>query len=898
MDSRKRAAAEVDEELRHHVEERADLLMHQGLTREAALAEARKRFGDASRIRRECIDQSAGARSGASLGAMFGPLGQDMRFALRTLVKRPLSAATSILTLALGIGASTAVFSLANWVALRPVPGVTDPDELLLVVFRDGGGRPSQTSHPNLVDLRTSAPAIAALAGNVDATLFAVSPSDLPAQLVRGALVSGNYFETVVGRMQLGRGFTAEEEASAHQTPTAVIGYRLWSRCFGADPAIVGKYVTLSGAQVAIVGVAPPGFEGTELLAGEELWMPAGARDRFMGSGAPASPTSPLESRDGPVYGRLLARVARGHSAAEARAQLETAFESLRAAYPPRHPAYQALSLQVFEGIGLDPDARGALQQALGLLGGVATVLLLIACLNVANLLLFRGVTRREEIAVRQALGASTARLMRSQLTECVVLSIAGGLVGIVLASGLTALFRGPIFAGVAEIDRIPLDHRVVAFAGGLSALVAIASGALPAWLAIRSGVARRLRGGGARAGAAGASLRSALAAGQVTLSVPLLILMLLLVGTIRNLGRVDVGFDADRVTSFHIMPGLSGYSREEAGALALDAIARLEALPGVEQAAVSGGLPFQYSIQQTVRSDLTPPGPDVPASGAWVAGSYFGTLGIPVLAGRVFDDGFVNARDSSALVTVLSRSLAQRLFGDQDPIGRRVFSGILGRRTRDEGLRVIGVVGDTRFNSLKDEGDGPVLYVPAMASTAAMAVSFTVRTRPGADARRALQQTMLEVAPSVPLYELQTLQGRINRYLGQDRLLAKSATALGLLAVLLACVGLYSVIAFAVAERTHEIGIRRALGAQRKDVLSMVVIQTARLGGVGLVLGMAAALGMSQIMEGRLFGVTPTEPSVYLLGAVVIAVVTLVAAAAPASAAARVDPMVALKHD
>jgi predicted permease len=816
----------------------------------------------------------------------------DLRYALRQLRSKPWFTAAAVATLALGIGVNAAVFSLANWIVLRPVPGIGDQGRLVIVEFRDDRGSPTGTSYPNLADLREGVSTLSGLAGYTPAMPVVVVVEGQKPQYRQAAFVSASYFSVLNARLALGRPFSADEEVVAQQVPVAIISHRLWTSSFGADSGAIGGAVTLNGVRTKILGVAPIGFHGTDRFGDADFWIPGSA---YFAIGFQGRWEPPFGNREAGVFMRLVGRLAPGSSAPQAQPQLRSVTAALIEAYPDENADWETRPPTVFEGIGVPTVVRGIVRRTLTLLGGIAGIVLLIACANVANLFLFRGVGRRAELAVRQALGASASRLMRAQFTESLVVAVLSGFVAVPLIVWLAGLFRGPLLPGLNPVDRVRIDWWVLGFTGVVALIAGVVSGVAPAVAALRADVLTRLQAATATVSAATARLRGALAVLQLSLSLSLLIVAFLLIGTLRNLRGVDVGFDANRIATFSIHPVLSGYSREQSHTLMKAALAGVRSLAGVEEAALAAHVPFTYSIGTRAKIDgSAPDDAGTPATDTWVSPTYFRTMGIPLLAGRTFRDGelFASTNGAAERVTVLSETLAQRLFGISDPIGRLISTSMPGPP-----YRVIGLAGDSRWATLTHEGAGPLLYqpLPAFAEGAAILVRSS---RPLHDLQAAVSEVITALAPSVPAFDAARLSDRIDRFLSQERLLAEVLTVFTLLAVILAGVGLYSVVVFAVAERTKELGIRIAIGARPGQIVGMVLTQGAWLGGLGVAGGLAIAVGLSRLVANRLYGITPVEPAVYVAAATFLFLVVLAASLLPARTATRVDPMVALRAE
>ena len=816
----------------------------------------------------------------------------DFRYVTRQLRSRPRFTLAVLVTVALGIGANVAVFSLANWVLLRPVPGVSEQERLVEIESRreDGMHSLQPVSYPNLADLATGTPGLDGLAGATDPIPAAIYWDGGEPRYLKVTYTSSNYFGVLGTRLAEGRTYNSEDELAASSAPVAVISDRLRRQAFGKGDAAVGRTVTVNGTSVTIVGVAPTGFRGTERLGDADIWMPGTA---FVRQGSGTHPL--LADRRNAVFAHLIGRLAPGTTVDQLRARIGAVAANLVKSYPEANAAWKPPT--VFEGIGVPTRERDGVRRAMLLLGGIAGIVLLITCANVANLFLFRGMGRRTEWAVRRALGASTGRLLRPQLVESLALSFLASIPAVLLALWLTGLFRGNVMPGLGEIDTIGIDWRVLVFTGTIALVTSVISGLLPAIAALRTDAAVGIKAGATGVSRGGGSLRGLLASGQLALALSLLVTAFLLVGTVHNLRAVDVGFDADSVTTFTINPMLSGYSRDASLGVIKESLRRIQAIPGVDEAALSPAAPFMNTVIGRAKAgEAAPSDTGIPATSTWVSSEYFRALGIRLLEGRSFDQGeeFFSFGKRTLPVAIVSRTLARRLFGDAEPLGRTVATAFPGPPAR-----VIGVVDDSRWGSLVDEGLGPMQYYPIPDAVVVSGATFIVRSSLAPSTlRAAVQRAVNEVAPSVPIFDAMRLRQRVDQTMSEQRLLARLLGGFSLLAVVLATVGLYSVIAFSVAERTRELGIRMALGARSEQILAMIVRRGAMLGVCGVAFGLAGALALSRLVSSQLFGVSSAEPVIYSISALLLLALVLIASLIPARQATRLDPVSALRTE
>lgn len=816
----------------------------------------------------------------------------DLRYVVRQLRTRPRFTLAVLVTIALGIGANVAVFSLANWVVLRPVLGVSGQERLVVIESRRDDELQSilPVSYPNLRDLATSTPGLDGLAGATDPLPAAIYRDGGEPRYLRVTYTSSNYFDVLGTRLAEGRAYTSEEELAASSAPVAVISDQLRRQAFGEDAVAIGRAITVNGRRATIVGVAPAGFRGIDRLGDADIWMPATAMVRPGSGGHPS-----LDDRRSVVFYRLIGRLAPGTTVEQLRTRIGAVAANLVKSYPEANARWTPPT--VSEGIGVPTQERDAVRRTMLLLAGIAGIVLLVTCANVANLFLFRGMGRRTEWAVRRALGASAGRLIRLQLAESLVLSFIAAIPAVLIALWLTSLFRGKVMPGLGEIDTIGIDWRVLAFAGLIALMTGFVSGLVPAVAALRADAAVDIKAGAAGVSRRSGSLRALLASGQLALALSLLVTAFLLVGTVRNLRAVDVGFDADSVTSFTINPMLSGYSRDASLGVIRESLRRIQAIPGVDEAALSPVAPFMSTVIGRAKTgEAAPNDTGIAATSAWVSAEYFRALGIPLLEGRTFDESeeFFSIGKPRQPVAIVSRTLARRLFGDTDPLGRTVAPAFGGPPAR-----VIGVVDDSRWGSLVDEGLGPMQYYPIPDAVVVSGATFIVRSSLAPSTlRAAVQRAVNESAPSVPLFDAMRLRQRVDQTMSEQRLLAQLLGSFSLLAVVLATVGLYSVIAFSVAERTKELGIRMALGARSEQILAMVVRRGALLGACGVAFGIAGALALSRLVSSQLFGVSSAEPLIYSLSAVLLFALVLIASLIPARQATRLDPVAALRTE
>jgi putative ABC transport system permease protein len=807
-------------------------------------------------------------------------LRQDLRYALRSLAKTPGFTLVALLTLALGIGANSAIFSVVNGVLLRSLP-YPDAERLMVVRETYGGGRTGTVSGPNFVDWGTRAhvfQSMAASRGIAVSLLGAGEPEEVAA-----ATVSTDFFRTLAVTPVLGRGFLPGEDQG--QGTVVVISEGLWRERFGADRGVLGRAVTLSGRPYTIVGVAPASLT---YPGRSRIWIP-------FGYGLGRSTDRESHSYD------VIARLAPSATVATAQTDMEAVARALTEAYP-REMAGRGVAV-----IPMTEDTVGAVRPALLLLSGAVLLVLLIACANVANLFLVRATTRQREIALRAALGASRWRLTQQALTEAVLLSAVGGALGLLLASwSVDALLAlGP--RGVPRLAEISVDGRVLGFTLLVSVIIGIAFGLVPAMVAARQepGAALQTEGRGASGGRQRGHFRAGLVVGQIALALVLLIGSALLIVSVRRLAGVDPGFRPEGAVSFEFNVPSAKYEgvdaqREFVGRV-LD---RLGNIPGVSKAGSVFYLPMgSGSTDGDVSVEGEPPaapGRERFAGYRVIMGQYLETMEIPLRRGRTpGPDDVAGARP----VASVNEAFVRDFFPGRDPIGQRITFG--SATDKPEWREIVGVVADVHHQGLAQPAE-PEVYVPARqidddlwSVFVPSPISFVVRTSlPSATIDAAIKAAVRDVDPDQPVSRLRPVGELISDSMARNRFSMLLLTVFGGLALCLSVVGVYGLMAYSVSQRTRELGIRLALGARALAVCGMVLRQGLGMAVAGILLGLAGALALTRLLTTQLFGVSPTDPGVITAMAATLAVVSLVACLIPAVRATRVDPMVALRSE
>ena len=824
---------------------------------------------------------------------MWSVAGRDVRYALRGLRRAPAFAATVIATLALGIGANSAIFSAVDAVLLRDAP-VSDPESLVDVHTSSGNNLYSSSSYPDYFDLRDS---------GTFASLAAYTPVSITmdangrAERLAGQLVSGSYFEVLGIAPLFGRGFTPADDRPGAAVRVAVISDALWRRTFNADQSLVGRTLRLNSNPYTVIGIAPPGFVGPHLGVAIDVWVPtalqpevdppAAAVRRARGHAA----IFDLRRSRGL---RMVGRLPPGVSIDQAASRAEVVSSRLEASYPDTNRNRRFTLTPLGEGRSLRVATRSILWQ----LAGAVSMVLLVACVNVASLLLVRAVSREREVAVRVAIGASRTRLVRQWLTESVLLGMLGSLGALLVARLTTPLLHRFVIPEAVDLSVSP---RILAF----TLLAGIGSGLLFGLAAILQALRRntltalRAEGGAVATGARAAWIRSAFVVVQVAVSLVLLVGAGLFLRTIKNAYSVDLGYQIDQVLVATLNLEVRGYF--EGGSKGADAgsavyqelLSRVEALPGVAAAGAARMVVLSGGARSTAVSTDGHPLKDDDSNALAVRANvvsrrYFETLNIPILRGRPFS---ASDRLGTPRVAIVTRSLADRLWPRQDPLGKTLHG---------EGNQlqlVVGVVPDTVYTTTV-ERDRPPTYYLMLEQNYESAVALHVRAAGNPMTLvPAIREAVRQVDGQLALEQPQRLRDVLGRTLSGQRMMATLVGLFGATALMLAVLGVYGVMAHAANQRTAEIGIRLALGARPASIVSLLMGQGLRLLGVGTAVGLAGAMLGTRYIEAQLFGVTATDPLTFAGGCVVLAIAGLAAALIPALRAMRVDPISTLRQ-
>ena len=817
----------------------------------------------------------------------------DIRYALRRLARSPGFTALAVLTLALGIGANNAIFTVVNGVLLHQV-AVEDPDHLVTVYTSDERQKGSvfssvlPVSELNFEDYRAQNTVFSGLVATQGAGMTLGSGGD-PEQ-IGAMLASGNYFDVLGVRAMLGRTFLPEEDGAPGAHPVCVLSHALWQRRFGADRSLVGQTILLNGQAFTVVGVMPPSFIGTNTLGGPALWIPMAMHDQVL-SGFGKDNLRERRFLNTSVLGRLKP----GVTVARAEAEMRTIASQLERAYPVPNKG-RSVHLVPLPESSIAPPLRAVLVRGGAVLMSVVAMVLLIACANLANLLLARSQGRHREIAVRIALGASRRRLMVQLMTESLLLALLGGAASFAVAAWARSLLiaHRPPFLQNLRADLVSFDSHVVLFTLGLAIVTGVLFGLAPALRASRQDLAVELKERtGIAGGARGFNLRNTLVVVEVTLSLLALIGAGLFVVSLRNAQRTDVGFNVDQVAILSFNIGSQGYTQERGQQFYRQLTEQVQGLPGVKSASLASNIPlFGGGIGRSVFPEGQEQGSN--RSGVLVtvdsiAPNYFDTVQIPLLRGRIFTD---SDTPNSQPVVVVNETFARRFWPSEDAINKRFkFFGDNAYTT------VVGVVRDSKYGTV-GEDPTPYIYSP-LEQAYSPAVTLFVRSA-GAPETGLLgaRNQLHSLEPHLAITNEWTMPQVLDQSLWAPRAAAAMLGVFAILAVLLATSGIYGVMSYSVRQRVREIGVRMALGARPSDVLKLVIGQGMRLVGVGLVLGVAAGVALARLAASLLFGTAAGSWWMFGLLALVLALIAMLASYLPARRATKVDPLVALHYE
>jgi putative ABC transport system permease protein len=861
-------SAEMESHLQLHMEDN----LRSGMSQAQARREALMKLGGVEQTKENYRE-----RRGLPL---LETVLQDARYAIRMLRKNPGFTAIAVLTLALGIGANTAIFSLVNGVLLRPLP-FANPEQLV--------GMTSYYPKGPFVVMRDRSQTMEIVA-NSDSTEFNLTGVDVPVRLA-GASVSANWFRVLGAGTAIGRAFQDGEDQPGKDL-VAILSYSLWQRQFRGDPNVVGQAILLDGLSREVIGVMPPDFRFPSPKT--ELWVPLHLDPRTTGD------------YWGSSYMPILARLRPGATLEQARVELASLRPQILAAYAWRMPDDSWMDADV---LVLQEWLVGEFRAKLIILLGAVGLLLLIACANVANLLLARATARKKEIALRKALGAGRWRLVRQLITESVLLAMLGGGLGLGAAIYGLRILKATLPADTPRLTDVAVDGRVLLFTAALAILTGLVFGVMPANGASKVDLTKTLRTGGDKDESQGTNrLSRSLVVGEVAVAAVLVIAAGLLVKSLWKLSSANTGFHQEYVLTARITPNQSFCAvAGRCQAFYEDLLNRMRTLPGVKDAAAVNGLPLSgtwETVPCDVEAHTVTPGAHVPMLlERVITPGYLRLMGIPLLQGRAFTDA--DAGQNAQRTTLISKSTAERYWPGKDPIGMHVKP-----RWMNDWWTVVGVVGDVKENSLTRnvpewiDGEVYMPYGPHAIQgrgneSAPAELTLLLRTSESQiQIGSELQSVVAELNRDVPVSQIQTLHGWVSEAAAGPRSTASLFSIFAALALALGAVGIYGVISYSVAQRTREIGIRMALGARRQEVLLLIIGQSARLALLGVAIGLAGGLLLTRLMASLLYGVGSSDPATYAGVAILLLVVALAASFLPARRAMRMDPAIALRHE
>jgi putative ABC transport system permease protein len=866
---RSRMESEMDAELRFHMEAFADDLVRSGVPRPEALRRARMEFGGIERVKEEGRE----ARSAKIIETLL----QDLHYGARMLHKNPGFTTIAVLTLALGIGANTAIFSLVNGILLRPLPFAAPQNLVTITGTFPKGAFVAMREQMQSLDV----------AAYFEGHEFNLTGQGDPLRLT-GALVSAEFFFVLGAHPQLGRSFYSGDDIAGRDN-YVVLSHSLWQQRFGGDPSIIGRSIELEGVSREIIGVMPPEF--TFPSTKTQIWLPL--------RNDPRDSVAYWAGDFMPIIGRLRP----GTTIPQARAEIRMFQSRVFKLFPWPMPADWNADISVVElRNGMVADVRSRLYLLLGAVG----LILLIACVNVANLALSRAATREKEIAVRTAMGAERGRVVRQLLTESVLLALLGGLLGIILAAEGLHLLKAALPVDTPRLVDAHIDWRVLAFTGGLAIFTGLLFGLAPALHSSRAALAQSLNAATRGAGVSIAyRLRSALAIAEVAFAVLLVIAAGLLIRSFVALSRVDPGFRAEHILTARVTPNQE-FCSDSSRCISFyrELLDRMQAVPGINSVAVVNTLPLGGRVAKRsleIENEPVPPGEAMPLF--WmnvVTPDYLRLMKISVVAGR----GFTSADDSgNPAVTLVTASTARRFWPGHSPIGSHVrLSGGKDWRT------VVGIISDVRAYDLQknvpDWINGTIYFPYATNATlegGRVPSDMTLVIQSSLDEsqlQNVLRRSIAGLNPEVPASEVKTMRAVVSESVSTPASTTVLFVAFAALALVLGLIGIYGVLSFLVSKRTREIGIRLALGAQRRDVLWLVMKEGARFSLIGISLGLACALGITRLLASELYGISPADPATFVTAGALMTAVTLLACYIPTRRAMRVDPMMALRHE
>ena len=807
----------------------------------------------------------------------------DIRYSFRSLLKNPGLTLAAILSLGLGIGANTTIFTWVQAVLFRPIPLAADPSSIRIAAMQNREGQTRSWSYPNFVDFRDRTKMLD-IVGQDDQT-FNIAVDDT-AERAWGALVSGNYFEVMGIRPAAGRFFTAKDDVTPGGHPLAVLSYANWQRRFAGDPAVIGKQVTINNTPITIIGVAPEGFIGSFLGVSSAAWVPMAMQKEMMGGDR--------MNQRGNGWFQSIVRLKPGVSAEQAQAEASSIMAQLEQEYPDFNEGRRLRIVQTWEA----PFGAGTvLAPLLGVLSVLVALVLVIACANVANLLLSKAVSRRREVAVRLSLGASRTRLIRQLLTESFLLAIVAGITGVVMAYWTMDV----IMAFVPPVDMpidlgLRMDTTTLLFALGVSMVTGLVFGLAPALQASSNQTINALKEEG-RSGSGGRTtgrLRNALVVAQVAVCLVLLVGATLFLRSFIAAQSLSPGFDASHVVTASMDMFPSGYTGDRHREFQRRAIEAVQAVPGVESAAFGSRLPLGFggnnSTSVGVEGYVPRENEEIVINYSTIGPNYFETMGIPIRQGREYND---TDTLQSPRTLVINETMAKRYWPEGKALGGKI-------RLGQNLAEVIGIVADSKYSSINERPLAQLFFPMSRSETSTLRLFVKTAGDPAplvAEVRNAIRG----IDATLPVYDARTLNEHMQIAVFAQRMAANLLGAMGVLALLLAAIGLYGVMAYAVSQRTQELGIRLALGASPGSLLGMIVGQGMKLTVIGLAIGLAIALGAFGsigAVRSLLPGISPMDPITFVTVPIVLGSIALLASWIPGRRAGKVDPLVALRYE
>jgi predicted permease len=901
---RRQLDRDLEEELSFHLALREARYAESGIAADDARAVARREFGNATGFKEACRDMW----TFVSLENSW----QDLRFAIRTFRKEPGFTAMAVLSLALGIGANSAVFTLTNDLLLKAIP-VQDPRHLVSLGKAEGGGVQGGISgsldlfpyqlYKQIENRREVFAGVCAYGSFPVVVGVRPGGSAGPMEQATSSLVSGDFFHVLGVTTILGHAIEPSDADAPGRQAVAVISYDYWRQNFSGDPAVIGRSIILNGTLFTVIGVAPPKFYGIALDASPpDMWLPLSMQQQAM-----LQPT--MLGRNGPYWLHMMARLRPGVGMTRAQEWLKlelrrymTDSEGGTTLTADRRQEIQRSFVELVPGDRGVSSLRGQYEEPLRILMGIVGLVLLIACANLANFFLAKMATREKEIATRLALGAGASRIVRQMLTETLLLSFFGGAVGLLFAAWGTRALIGFVVGGATRTPFDPSpDLRVLAFTFGVSLATGLLFGLAPAWRATRMNLApglkassRSVSGEGIRTGRF--PLSKVLLTTQVALSLVLLVGAGLFVRTLRNLDRQPFGFNRFSVLEAKLDLRLAGYRPEQLNGLYQRLLGNLNALPGIRSASLSAVPPISdgsWNLYIFRHGQVAPSQNDLLSSINSVTPGYFETSGTRLLAGRAF--GPQDAAGSKQVV-VVNQTMANLFFPHGDALGKYI---IVGGRVDGE-WEVVGVVKDGKYNSPRERST-PMVFLPLRQLSGEDLYANCLLLRTAGDPHRLageLRQALARIARNIPILEMTTLSEQVHHSMAHEELVSRLSMFFALLALLLACIGLYGVMSYNVVRRANEIGIRIALGAEPGAVLWLVLRETLVLLAIGIAIGVPATLAATRLVQSQLFGLSPFDPATVAVAMLAILLVTVIAGYLPARRATKVDPLVALRYE